>query len=278
MNVLLVGEESAGIQVLKMLDQSDHRVAGVMAKRRNGERGVTKLWSVAERMGYRLWPAERVKDPDFSRVVKAEKIDLLLNIHSLYIINADIVSAPSVGSFNLHPGPLPQYAGLNTPSWALYQGEKSYGVTVHKMEASVDAGEIAYQAEFPIADSDTALTLSLRCVKHGVPLVRQLIGQAEIDPGGIPLKSQDLTKRNLFGRKIPEDGWLSWDRKGRGAFNFVRACNYLPFRSPWGHPRTMLRNKEIMITTATLVDTPASEPPGTVGEVSGAGAQVSCAD
>ena len=67
-----------------------------------------------------------------------------MNVHSLFLIHP-WSSAPTIGSFNLHPGPLPEYAGLNVPSWAIYEGEKrSHGVTVHWMDEGVDTGPIAW--------------------------------------------------------------------------------------------------------------------------------------
>ena len=77
------------------------------------------LWKTAERLGYRTWAAESVKDPMFARQVRADDVDVLLNVHSLHIINKDVLRAPKLSSFNLHPGPLPRYAGLNPVCWAL---------------------------------------------------------------------------------------------------------------------------------------------------------------
>ena len=38
----------------------------------------------------------------------------------------------------------PEYAGLNAPSWAIYNGEPAHGVTLHWMEAAIDTGPIAW--------------------------------------------------------------------------------------------------------------------------------------
>ena len=102
--------------------------------------------------------------------MRSEEIDLLLNVHSLYVIHADLVAAPRTGSFNLHPGPLPEYAGLNAPSWAIYHGESRHTVTVHWMEPGIDTGAIAYETSFEIAEDDTGLSLSARCVREDCPV------------------------------------------------------------------------------------------------------------
>src|ERR1043165_3348965 len=104
------------------------------------------LAAVAQGFGFTVWPARNIKDPFFPAAVRAGRIDILINVHSLHIIPVEVLRAVRIGAFNMHPGPLPQYAGLNTVSWAIYEGETSYGVTVHWIAADVDAGNIAYKA------------------------------------------------------------------------------------------------------------------------------------
>jgi UDP-4-amino-4-deoxy-L-arabinose formyltransferase/UDP-glucuronic acid dehydrogenase (UDP-4-keto-hexauronic acid decarboxylating) len=222
-------------------------------------------------------PAKRVKDPALADEIRAQQVDVLLNVHSLYIINRDVLVAPRLGSFNLHPGPLPHYAGLNCMSWALYHGESRYGVTLHKMEPEIDAGAIAGQVLFDIEDKDTALTLTLKCVKAGLPLIHQLL-QSATETGAIPMQPQDLTERRYFGKEVPEGGWLDWSRTARAVFNFIRACDYFPFRSPWGHPRARLAGEEIGIIKAMLLGQPSGEAPGTVGPRFGEAVRVACGD
>jgi methionyl-tRNA formyltransferase len=282
LNILLAGEESAGIQTLRALADSDHRIVAVMASQSNNNGALTNLWETAEKLGYQTWPAKLVKDPRFADEVRAAEVDVILNIHSLFIINKEVVSAPRIGCFNMHPGPLPRYAGLNAVSWAIYRGETSHGVTIHKMEPGIDTGPIVYQELFDIDDSDTGLTLSAKCVRSGIALVLRLMETASTDPAAIPLTPQDLTKREYFGREIPQNGKLLWSLPAREIVNFVRACDYFPFPSPWRHPQAILETKsgekEIGVVKARLSGELCDRSPGTVGEVVGSGVKVACGD
>jgi methionyl-tRNA formyltransferase len=174
-----------------------------------------------------------VKDPEFARTVRSAEVDIILNVHSLYVIPAPILQAARIGAFNLHPGPLPQYAGLNTVSWAIYRGETTYGVTIHWMVPEIDAGEIAYQATFSIEETDTPVLLTHKCVRAGLTLISELLNTAAASPNAIPRLQQDLANRRYFGKQVPEEGRLSWNRPAREVVNFVRACEYWPYRSPW---------------------------------------------
>ena len=277
LNVLVVGEESAGMELVRTLARGPHHIVGVMTSPEVPGGKIGSLWNAAQKLGLTTLPAKRVKDAALAAEIREQQVDVLLNVHSLYIINRDVLVAPRLGSFNLHPGPLPHYAGLNCMSWALYHGENRYGVTLHKMEPEIDAGAIAGQALFDVEDSDTALTLTLKCVKAGLPLIHQLL-QSAAETDSIPMKQQDLSERHYYGKEVPEEGWLDWTRSARAVFNFVRACDYFPFRSPWGHARARLAGEEIGIIKASLLNQSVTEAPGTVGGKFGETVRVACGD
>jgi methionyl-tRNA formyltransferase len=275
MNILLVGEESAGIQMLKVLAASEHRIVAVMAS--PDKQGAT-VWSTAEKMGLPTWHAKLVKDPAFASQIREAEVDLLLNVHSLFLINGEVVAAPRLGSYNLHPGPLPRYAGLNTVSWALYRGETEYGVTLHKMEPGIDTGTIAYQSLFKIEENETALSLYAKCICEGVELLKKLLDAASRGIDAIPKIEQDFSKREYFNKKAPDECRVRWTRTAREIANLVRACDYFPFPSPWGHPRASLNGREIHLVKVRLTGRECDAPPGTIGQREGASVEIACTD
>jgi UDP-4-amino-4-deoxy-L-arabinose formyltransferase/UDP-glucuronic acid dehydrogenase (UDP-4-keto-hexauronic acid decarboxylating) len=46
---------------------------------------------------------------------------------------------------NIHPSLLPQYKGPSPTNWAIIEGEKETGVTIHRLTAVVDSGDILMQ-------------------------------------------------------------------------------------------------------------------------------------
>ena len=276
LNILIVGEESAGIQLVRTLARGRHRIVGVLTSPDpSGKFG--SLWSVAQNLALTTIPATQVEDPGLAEEIRAKKVDVLLNVHSLHIIHREVLSVPSLGSFNLHPGPLPRYAGLNCVSWALYHGESRYGVTLHKMEPEIDVGAIAGQALFEVEETDTALSLMLKCVRAGLTLIHELICSAA-EHGRILMREQDLSERQYYGRQVPGDGWLDWSQPARSVFNFIRACDYYPFHSPWGFPKARLDGNEIGIIKATPLSQPTNVPPGSIGTPVGPVVRVACGD
>lgn len=278
MNIVLATEEAAGLQMLRALARSNHRLVAVLTSPPKPGPSGASPWSAARALGFKTWPAKFVKDPGLADWLRSERVDIFLNVHSLYIVHKEILAASRLGGFNLHPGPLPRYAGLNSVSWAIYRGEKTHGVTVHKMEAGIDTGPVVYQSFFPIEDSATALSLSFKCVREGIGLMLKLLEIASIEPDRIPLLPQDLRQREYYGNEVPNNGWLSWACPANTVLNFVRACDYLPFRPPWGYPRTQLSDREVEVVKAKATGLRCDALPGTVGPPLDRGVQVACLD
>lgn len=278
MNILVAAEQAAGVRLFSGLKERPHRIIAVLTTESPTMGAGISPADVAADAGIPVWPGERVTDPAFASTVVENEVDLLLNMHSLHVVPGPVVEAPRIGSFNMHPSLLPRYAGLNSVSWALLNGESEHGVTLHWMVDRIDAGPIAYQEIVPIKPDDTALTLGARCTNAGVRLMLRLVDAATANQGGIPAVEQDLALRRYHGPEVPYGGSLSWDWSASQIVRFVRACDYIPLRSPWGHPRTHLEGREIGIAKARVTGEPATAPPGTVGPAEGGSMRVAAGD
>jgi len=278
MNVVLAAEESAGLQMLRALAQRKDRVVAVFTTPPEPNSARVSLWNAARDLGFETLPAEQVRNSSLAQWLRAEDVDIFLNVHSLHVIHEAVLTAPKLGAFNLHPGPLPRYAGLNAVSWAIFRGEQNHGVTVHWIHPEIDGGPIAYQSWFPLEAEDTALSLSLKCVREGIPLMLRLLDVAATQPEKIPSIPQDPALRQYFGREVPEQGRISWAWSASKIINFVRACDYFPFPSPWGYPRARLGVQEFALVKAHRTGLGCDVSPGTVGASTDSGVYVACRD
>jgi methionyl-tRNA formyltransferase len=279
LKVLLAAEEAAGLQVLRALVRRGDAVAAVLTSGPRDRRGGAVAGDFARTAGIRVEPAKRASDPSLAEWVRAQDVDLLLNVHSLHMIAAEVVAATRIGSFNLHPGPLPRYAGLNTPSWAIVNGESRHAVTLHWMDAGVDTGPIAYEEWFDLSEDDTGLTVSGRCVRLGVPLVERLLETASADPDAIPRRRQDLSLRRVYRRRdVPWKGTLGWDLPARRIVALVRGADFHPLPSPWGHPEATIGGRTVGLVKARLANRSGPARPGTVLLATDGAAEVRAAD
>lgn len=276
LRVILVGAESAAVKVFQDLVGDGHHIAAVLVE--NPESAGAGLLDRARAADVPVQPARRVTDPGFADEVRALEVDVLLNVHSLSIITPAVIDAPSIGSFNLHPGPLPRYGGLNVVTWAIAEGRTSHGVTLHWIDDEIDAGPIVEMVEFPVAESDTALSVFGACIARGVEMVRRLMAAAEADAGAIAATPQTGERRIYRRTDRPGDGRIEWSASARTIHNLARASNFGPFPSPVGHPVARHQGREIGIVGTALTGVPADQPAGSVSSLTGAGAAVATAD
>ena len=277
LRIVLVAEEAAGIRVLRALDSLEHTVVAVLADDAVSEQ--QSVAALARRLELPVQPPELVTSAGFADALRRESVDLLLNVHSLQLVAPEVLAAPAIGSFNLHPGPLPRYAGLDVPSWAIYNRETQHGSTLHWLTPQIDGGPVAYSVEFDVEPEETAISLYLKCVRHGVPLVTRLVeAAAHGGADAIPALEQDRGARRYFGRRPPHDRWLLWELEAERLAALVRACDYGPFDSPWGRARTVVGEVELEVLRATPGPEPAEAEPGTIGERVDGGVLVAAGD
>ena len=257
-----MAEQAAGIQALRLVVRRGWDVDAVLTSASAPEAGAT-VADVARRLGLRTLSPRAAAASDLADEFRERRVDLLLNVHSLVVIDADVVAAPRVGSFNLHPGPLPEYAGLNAPSWAIFNGEPQHGVTLHWMDAGIDTGPVAWSRRFPLRRSETGISLSMRCVREGMPLIERLLDHVE-SRRPIPRRPQASDERRFFEGRPPHGGRLSWLEPSRQIVDFVRASDYRPFLSPWGHPQTFLEARTVGVAQVAATRRASTAPPGTV--------------
>lgn len=85
----------------------------------------------------------------------AVKADVVISFLSDKILKGPILDNETI---NFHPAP-PKYPGRGGASYALFNGDTTYGATAHKMVTAVDAGEIYGVSEFNIRDDETCESL-----------------------------------------------------------------------------------------------------------------------
>jgi methionyl-tRNA formyltransferase len=65
----------------------------------------------------------------------------LIAFSTSVIVSKAILNGLSMEAYNFHPGP-PTYPGSHSASFAIYEGAKHFGGTVHVMEEEIDCGPI----------------------------------------------------------------------------------------------------------------------------------------
>ncbi len=204
------------------------------------------------------------------------QFDYLFAITHLALIPDKAIAAAGRGAFNFHDGPLPHYAGLNTPMWALLNGEQSYSITWHVMAEGIDTGDVVITEPVPISEEDSAVSLNTKCFTAALNSFPRLLDALSNDT--LAPQPQNLDQRQYFGRADhPADLCLiDWQRTAQDNARFVRALNTGRYENPLGAPKVLINGRAVIVTAAKLRDDLASAPAGTIVEVGDQSITVAC--
>lgn len=192
------------------------------------------------------------------------EFDYFLSIANLRMVPPELLARARRAAINFHDGPLPRYAGLNAPVWALLEGESEHGVTWHLMQGGPDEGEILVQRRFSIDPAETAFTLNAKCYEHGLETFSELaqgFGEGRFQAG-----AQDLRQRTYFGRhKKPEAlGLIRFNVPASSIDRLVRALNFGGYHNPVALAKLSGGGRVLYPTQATVFEQEAPAAPGTL--------------
>lgn len=260
----LMGAESLLVQCAEILLQRGHTVRGVITDNRDiaswaRGRGIPVL-----EPGKGL--AERL----------SEEFDWFFSIANLRIVPDAILARARQGAVNFHDGPLPKYAGLNAPNWALLNREPQHGVTWHRIEGGVDEGAVLAQRFFEVPKLATALELNQRCYEAAIESFPEVLEKIERGEGkGVP---QDLSRRTYFAKNDRPEAMalVDWAQDAESIVVPVRALDYGPkYPNPLGLPKVLVGPGDVVLIRAAEPSS-VSGPIGKVLEAAPEGAVVAC--
>ena len=90
-----------------------------------------------------------VHAPAVLQRVRALEPDLGL-IYGAPILKPSLFGVPALGTLGIHHGKVPEYRGKKTTFWAMYHGERSAGVTIQRVSAGIDTGDVVEAGEVEI--------------------------------------------------------------------------------------------------------------------------------
>jgi methionyl-tRNA formyltransferase len=147
--------------------------------------------------------------------------DFVFSFYYRSMLGAPILRAARLGALNMHGSLLPKYRGRAPVNWAILNGERQTGATLHYMVERADAGDIVDQLAVPIlADDDAREVFGKVTAAAEIVLARSLPG---LIAGNAPRRPQRLEPGQYFGRRRPEDGRIDWSQPAGRIHDLVRA-------------------------------------------------------
>ncbi|MGE3579177.1 MAG: phosphoribosylglycinamide formyltransferase [Vicinamibacterales bacterium] len=117
-------------------------------------------------ISHKGWPSRTDFDREVASQLKARHVDLVCLAGFMRLVGAPLLEAFPNAIVNIHPSLLPSFPGVDAQKQAVEHGVRVSGVTVHLVNAELDAGPIILQRPVPVVDGDTAVTLSARILEE----------------------------------------------------------------------------------------------------------------
>jgi len=109
--------------------------------------------------------------------VKASSPDIIFVSCFGRKIPDEVLSVPTIGCFNLHPSTLPEYRGPNPVFWQFRDGVSEMAVTLHRMSAQLDAGDIIGQTAVSMPNGVSMQQASILLAEAGSRLIVQALSR-----------------------------------------------------------------------------------------------------
>ena len=203
-----------------------------------------------------VWQPETMKEVVFFEDLKKSKPDIIIVVAYGKIIPKEILNLPSFGCLNIHASLLPKYRGPSPIHYALLNGETVTGVTLMKMDETMDTGPILAQEKINIGEQDNLESLHQRLATLGAELlVKNLPLYLE---GKIQAKSQDNRQATYTKIIKKEDGHLNFELKAEEIARQIRTLN------PWPGAFIFWQGKNLKISQVALTKEEASDQPGKI--------------
>jgi methionyl-tRNA formyltransferase len=222
---LVFAYSDVGHACLQLLIERKANVVGLYTHHDNSNE---KIWfpsveELARKHDIPVFFVEDLSTPDEQRRLRELAPDLVFSFYYRHMIPESVLALPRLGAFNMHGSLLPKYRGRAPINWAVLNGEKHAGVTLHVMVKKPDAGDIVDQQAIAIGADDTAAQVQARATEAAVTVLRRQIDA--LQAGTAPRKPQDASQATYFGKRTPEDGRIDWSQSAQHIHNLVRAVS-----------------------------------------------------
>ncbi len=179
-----------------------------------------------------------------------------------WIFKKEIINKLGPNFYNVHQSPLPSMKG-SVSSYVILYDIRSFQVCLHKVETTIDTGEIVYRKNIFIPSSiKTPLQVNNFLQSMNREMIKEFLTKLE---NNAQLKEE--TQNNYFSSynirlNSEVNGWIDWSYKVEDLDRFIRA-----YGEPYTGAKTFIHDKKVSIKFAEISKLDSAKHPDEVGRV-----------
>ncbi|MGD9948585.1 MAG: bifunctional UDP-4-amino-4-deoxy-L-arabinose formyltransferase/UDP-glucuronic acid oxidase ArnA [Desulfobulbus sp.] len=259
MKAVVLAYHNIGCAGIRGLLAHGYEIEAIFTHRDNPQENIwfDSVAELASANNIAVYAPEDINHPLWVDKIREMQPDILFSFYYRNMVGPEILAIPPSGCINLHGSLLPRYRGRCPVNWALLNGERETGVSLHYMTAKPDDGDIIGQKSVPIDDADTALTLFGKLDLAASALLDDQL--PKIKAGINERVRQDQAQASYYGGRGPQDGEIHWNQSAVAVRNLVRAVT-----RPYPGAFTYLVNRKCLLWQVAVIPQAEKVLPGTV--------------
>ena len=234
LRLIFMGTPDFAVPTLAALADQGHDIAAVYTRAaKPAGRGMklqpTPVELEARRRGLAVLTPATLKTADAVEAFRGHRADAAVVVAYGMILPQPILDAPRLGCFNLHASLLPRWRGAAPINRAIMKGDAASGVTVMKMDAGLDTGEVAVDQRIAITDAMTAADLHDALAPLGGALMARAM--AALERGELQLHRQSDQGVSYAAKIDKAETRIDWTRSARAVLRHIHGLS--PFPGAW---------------------------------------------
>jgi len=165
-------------------------------------------------------------DSNARALVAQLKPDILVSFAYGKIFGPKFLGLFPLGGINIHPSLLPKYRGPTPIPAAIINRDAETGITIQRLAAEMDSGDILIQEKLLLDDRETAASLSETAAQKAAELLPAAL--RGISAGTLQAKAQDHSMATYCSLIEKEDGLINWKRSALEIDARIRAFDPWP--------------------------------------------------
>lgn len=197
---------------------------------------------------------EKVRN-DYKEIIKLNP-DIIITCAYGQIVPKELLEYPKYKCINIHASLLPKLRGGAPIHKAIINGYDKTGITIMYMDEKMDSGDIIYQEEIKIEDSDNVGTLFDKLSVLGSKMIIKILPDI-ISSNINPIKQNENNVTYAYNITREEEK-IDFNKTSREVFNQIRGLN------PWPVSYSTLDDKKVKIYETKIGNSDKTGIPGEI--------------
>ncbi|WP_168418351.1 methionyl-tRNA formyltransferase [Acinetobacter towneri] len=186
-----------------------------------------------------------------------------------------VLDTPKYGCLNIHGSLLPRWRGAAPIQRAIATGDTETGVTIMKMAAGLDTGDMMYKTLCPITAEDTSASLHDKLAEQGAKAIVEVLASEQKLQDYLAAREVQDEALTVYAHKLSKaEAQIDWSQSAVAIDRNIRAFN------PWPVAFIPLDDSQNLRVWGSQLSTESAQgqAAGTILKLDKQGVHVACGD